>query len=132
MVVGLLLVIFFLALALVVTVTFVEWRNALDGLRSVAIVSVPPMLAGLALLALGRWIYGGWRIHTPIRKSASFALPFAGVLAAFAAITMFFWALFDETGRGGVWALGPFAVSLIASGTLIVVGLVLRCRRAQI
>lgn len=128
MALGALIAIGFFALALIVAVTFLDWRNPFDGLTTISMITIPPMLAGGALLALGRWVYGGWRANAPIARSAAFALPFAGVVAAFAAIAFFFWALFDETGRGGVWALSQFVVSLMASLAMICAGLAMRWR----
>ncbi len=129
---GALLIAGFAALAVVVVLTFVEWRSALDGLSSVGIVSAPPILAGGALLALGRWVYGGWQTDTPIARAASVVLPVLGVIGAFVAIGMFFMALFAETGRGGVWVVGQFAISVVASFALIVCGVMLGRKQARV
>lgn len=42
----------------VVIVNFVEWENAADALGTLARLSALPLLAGIAIFALGRWIYG--------------------------------------------------------------------------
>lgn len=131
MTVGALVALVFLVLALVVSFTFVEWRSAFDGLTSVAMVCAPPVLVGSMLAMLGRWIYGGWRTDQPVRRTAAFALPYAGVIAAFGAIAMFVWALVDETGRGGAWLAGQFAISVVLSFALVAGGLALRRRAEQ-
>lgn len=128
--VGAIVLVGFLVVGVVVALTFVEWRAAFDGLVTIAMVCGPFILLGLALIALGRWLYGDWRSAHPLIFSAGVALPVAGVIAAFAAIGMFFWAQFAETGRGGAWVFSQFLVSIIASLGLVVVGYVLK-RRAS-
>lgn len=130
MAVGALVLAFFLALAVTVTLTFVDWRAPLDGLGTVLMVCVPPMLGGAGLLALGRWAFGGWSSSAPIAQVASYALPIAGVVAAFSAIIMFFLALYDETGRGGAWAVSQFLLCIVFSLALIAAGMVFRRRVA--
>lgn len=126
--VGVIVLVGFLVVGVVVSLTFVEWRAAFDGLATVIMVCGPFMVSGLALIALGRWVYGDWRSARPILAGAGLLLPFAGVLAAFAAIGMFFWALFAETGRGGAWVFSQFAVCVIVSLALVVVGFAVRRR----
>jgi len=128
MALGAVLLLGFLCVGIVVALTFVEWRAAFDRLATIIMVCGPFMVSGLALIALGRWVYGDWRSARPILAGAGLLLPFAGVLAAFAAIGMFFWALFAETGRGGAWVFSQFVVCIIASLALVVVGFAVRRR----
>ncbi|MDZ4759560.1 MAG: hypothetical protein SGJ21_00620 [Alphaproteobacteria bacterium] len=58
-----------LAMALVATVAlanFIELENSADAVTTVAFLTLPPAAAGLALIALGRWIHGEWRTRAPI------------------------------------------------------------------
>ena len=70
------------ALATVVITNFVEWDNSRDALGTVAAVTVPPALFGLALIALGRWTYGDWQDAAPVRQASSLTVRLAGFLIA--------------------------------------------------
>ena len=71
-------------LATVVISNIVEWDNARDALGTVAAVTVPPALFGLALVVLGRWTYGDWRDAAPVRQASSLTVRLAGFLIAIA------------------------------------------------
>ncbi len=68
------------ALIAIVVVNYVEWENAADALGTVALATGPAMLAGVIVLAGGRWVYGDWRAQAPIRKTSATGLRLAGVV----------------------------------------------------
>ncbi len=128
---GGLIVAVFAALGVTVTLTFIDWRAALDGLATVLMVCGPAILLGALFAAAGRWLFGGWSSQAPMAFAGSYVLPVVGVIGAFTAIAIFFMALFDETGRGGAWALSQFLLSVTVSLGLVVYGLTLRRKRTR-
>ncbi|MEZ5937972.1 MAG: hypothetical protein R3C52_07105 [Hyphomonadaceae bacterium] len=74
---------FFLGLAIFVTANYVEWDNAADALGTTAVLTLPPATGGLAIVALGRWLYGFGRGARPLTVGAAAVLPIVGMLAAF-------------------------------------------------
>lgn len=70
------------ALAGLVIGHYVEWENAADALGTVAIVTLPPALAGALLLALGRLVYGEWTDRSPVLNASAAAIRIAGFVVA--------------------------------------------------
>ena len=81
MTVGVLVAAFFAALGVAVVANYIEPENPADGLSTVAVLTVPGIVAGVIVLALGRWLYGGWRGEAPLLRAARIMLPVAGLVS---------------------------------------------------
>jgi hypothetical protein len=111
-----------IALAAIVIGNFVEWDNAPDALRTVAMVTIPPAAGGLVLVLVGRLVYGDLRDAAPMRQASSLAVRLAGLMIAIAlgAMLLFlFFAGISPDDQNAVIALGigtALGVALVALG----------------
>src|SRR5689334_15227657 len=71
-----------IALAIVVIVASLRGSSATDAIAMVTRITLPSGLLGLALVALGRWVYGDWHDAAPVRQASSITVRFAGFLIA--------------------------------------------------
>jgi hypothetical protein len=112
-----------IALAAIVVGNFVEWDNAPDALRTVAIVTIPPAIGGLLLVLVGRLVYGDWRAAAPMRQASSLTVRLAGLMIAIALGAMLAFLFFvgvSPDDQNAVMALGLGTVAgivLVALGT---------------
>jgi hypothetical protein len=79
------------ALASVVIANYVEWDNGVDAMQTVATVTVPPAIGGLALVFLGRWVYGEWYERSPMLNASGLMIRILGfvVTAIFGSMLIF-------------------------------------------
>jgi hypothetical protein len=107
------------ALAAIVVGNFVEWDNAPDALRTVAIVTIPPAIGGLLLVLLGRLVYGDWRDAAPMRQASALTVRLAGLMIAIALGAMLLFLFF-----AGVSPDDQYAVVALGIGTALGIALV--------
>lgn len=102
-----------------IVASYVEWENAADALRTVAIATAPPALIGAILMIVGRWVYGGWSERAPIVNASSLAIRTVGFTVAIAlGLTLVF---FLATGMS---ADDETAAAMLGLGATAGVGLV--------
>jgi hypothetical protein len=66
------------ALASLVIANYVEWENGADALGTVAMITIPPALAGIVLIFIGRWVYGEWYRRSPMLNASGVAIRILG------------------------------------------------------
>ncbi len=66
------------SVASVVIANYVEWENAADALRTVAMLSIPPVLAGMVVALVGRFVYGDWNGRAPLMRVSSWVIRIIG------------------------------------------------------
>jgi hypothetical protein len=88
------------ALASVVLATRIEWDNAPDALKTLAIITLPPLVGGSVLTLFGRWIYGEWNERAPVMRVASLLAQAVGVVMVVAMGGLFVLLLFAGVGPG--------------------------------
>jgi hypothetical protein len=66
----------------VIIARYFDLTNAADVLGSAATVTMPVLAVGVALLLLGRWIYGSWDERSPIVHAVAYGIRSAGLVVA--------------------------------------------------
>jgi hypothetical protein len=107
------------ATAIFIVTNYLEWENSQDALRTVAIVTAPPAVAGFLLIILGRWIYGEWLERAPIMGASSLAVRACGFLVAIGLGAMLIFLL-----ATGITAEDQAAAALLGLGATIGVALI--------
>jgi hypothetical protein len=111
-----------IALAAIVIGNYVEWDNAPDALRTVAMVTIPPAIGGLVLVLVGRLVYGDWRDAAPMRQASSLTVRLAGLMIAIALGAMLLFLIFagiSPDDQNAVIALGigtALGIALVGLG----------------
>jgi len=118
---------FFCALAVVVAANFIEPENMRDALATIAMLTAPGLIAGLAAIALGRWLYGSWRGRAPLMWIVRLVLPWAGLGAAVVFFAMLAWVF--VLGFGPEDALAAIKHALGAASGLLAFVVGRRLRR---
>ncbi len=129
MMLGAIIVLAFVALALVLVGNYLEWENALDGLAAIGIVTGPPVLAGALLALAGRAVYGEWSARAPIRKVASQTMGMIGGVIAFIFAVMLGLMIFAGVGPGDRVTAIWLSVGVLAGLCVAFTGVWLRPRR---
>lgn len=116
------------ALASVVVANFVEWQNAPDAMRTVALVTAPPTVAGALLILVGRLIYGAWAARSPVLNALALAIQIAGAIVALGLGSMLVFLAVtgitadDQTAAAALFIGTAAGLTLIFIGTRIKVG----------
>jgi hypothetical protein len=119
MIVGFAAIVGMAATAVFIVSNYVEWENSQDALRTVAIVTAPPAVAGFLLIIMGRWIYGEWMERAPIMGASSLAVRAAGFFVAIGLGAMLIFLL-----ATGITAEDQAAAALLGVGATIGVALI--------
>jgi hypothetical protein len=117
-----------IALAAVVIGNYVEWDNAPDALRTVATVTIPPAIGGLALVLVGRLVYGDWRGAAPMRQASSLTVRLAGLLIAIALGAMLLFLFFAGSSPDDQNAVIALGIGTALGVALLVLGLRIKPR----
>lgn len=115
-------------LAAIIIGNFVEWNNAVDALRTVAMITLPVAAMGAGLILVGRWTYGGWNRRAPLRRIAGQIVQMIGVLTAAALGLMLLLLIIAGVGpqdRSDVASLG---LGVLAGLAIVLVGVLIRPR----
>ncbi len=108
------------ALASLAVGNYVEWENAADALGTVALMTLPPALAGALLLAAGRLVYGEWTDRAPVLNATAAGIRLAGFVVAIGlgAILLLF-------ALTGITSSDLIAALVLGLGTAAGIGLII-------
>lgn len=109
-------------LASVVIANFVEWRNAPEAMGTVAIVTVPPAVAGALLILVGRIVYGAWSLRSPVLNASALAIQMAGVIVALGLGAMLVFLAITGITADDQTAAAALGIGTAAGLTLIFIG----------
>jgi hypothetical protein len=104
----------------VIIARYLRLDRAVDVLGGAAAITVPVMAFGVALLLLGRWVYGDWNDRSPVVHAVAFGIRSAGTLvaASLGAMLIFLMAT-------GLKAEDATIAVVLGAGTMVGIGLVI-------
>ncbi|HVY89736.1 MAG TPA: hypothetical protein VG942_12755 [Hyphomonadaceae bacterium] len=107
--------------ALVLT-NFLKWGDTLMALRTVAVVILPAIAAGVAALFIGRLAYGDLKESAPVTNASSRAVRMTGIVIAVGLGGMLAFLFFAGIGPDDATAAFALAGGMIAGGVLAFLG----------
>ncbi len=116
------------ALAGIIIGNFVEWNNAVDALRTVALITLPAAALGGGLVLTGRWVYGEWRTRTPMRQLTAQIVQLVGVLTVAALGAMLLLLIFAGVGPQDRSDAASLGLGVLAGLAIVLVGVLIRPR----
>lgn len=80
MILGAAICVAMIALASIVIANYIEWDNGVDAMQTVGTITIPPAVGGLALVILGRWVYGDWFDRSPMLNASGLMVRILGFI----------------------------------------------------
>jgi hypothetical protein len=128
MLIGGLAIVAMSAIASVATANYVEWENAADNLTTIAMIALPPMLAGMLVALLGRWVYGDWSGRAPLLHVSSWVVRLLGFAIAAGLGFMLVMLLIAGVGPGERDVVAALGLGLMGGVALAALGFWIRPR----